>query len=182
MARIVTTPPDDSAEVAELTADELAGLRQILETKRRDILNEARKGDDREPDVLPDEMDQAAAETEASLSYRLRDRGKALLRKIDHVLERIRKGEYDECEDCGDTIDKRRLFARPETTLCIDCKESRERTERQYVKPRERRAGSGRFDEEERTTRPAAGGDDDDGYLILDAAWSDVPLDTGDGA
>ena len=35
----------------------------------------------------------------------------------------------DECEDCGEAIAFKRLLARPVTTLCIDCKEEREREE-----------------------------------------------------
>ena len=41
----------------------------------------------------------------------------------------IGRDSIDECEDCGETISFRRLMARPVTTLCIDCKEEKEKEE-----------------------------------------------------
>ncbi len=79
----------------------------------------------------------ATAEYEQSFEYRLRDREKFLLRKVDKALRRIENGEYDECESCGETISKKRLLARPEATLCIVCKEEQEQLEKGYLKRRE---------------------------------------------
>ncbi|HEX9619882.1 MAG TPA: TraR/DksA C4-type zinc finger protein [Polyangiaceae bacterium] len=41
-------------------------------------------------------------------------------------------GSFGVCEDCGDPISIKRLEARPETTLCIRCKEEQERVERDF--------------------------------------------------
>ena len=43
------------------------------------------------------------------------------------ALGRIERGEYGECVSCGDDIAVRRLAARPETPLCLECAEARER-------------------------------------------------------
>ncbi len=37
------------------------------------------------------------------------------------------------CEDCEEPISIKRLEARPETTLCIRCKEDQERMEKDYT-------------------------------------------------
>ena len=36
------------------------------------------------------------------------------------------------CSECGEPIAEKRLEARPETTLCIRCKEEQERVERDF--------------------------------------------------
>jgi DnaK suppressor protein len=64
-----------------------------------------------------------------STELRLRDREKFLLGKILGALQRLQDGEIDECESCGERIGFKRLLARPVTTLCIDCKEEREKEE-----------------------------------------------------
>ena len=64
-----------------------------------------------------------------STEMRLHDREKFLLGKITKQLARLKAGEIDVCEDCGEAISFRRLLARPVTTLCIDCKEQSEREE-----------------------------------------------------
>ena len=46
---------------------------------------------------------------------------RAELQQIDHALERIDQGIGDECEQCGNDIDPRRLQVLPYTTVCVDC-------------------------------------------------------------
>ena len=36
---------------------------------------------------------------------------------------------YNICEECGESIGKARLQARPVTTLCVECKELQEQEE-----------------------------------------------------
>ncbi len=84
-------------------------------------------------EALFDEGDLCAAETEQRVQLRLRDRERNLLKKIHEALDRMNKGEFGLCSDCGDTIDVRRLQARPVTTLCIQCKEEQERKESTFA-------------------------------------------------
>lgn len=44
------------------------------------------------------------------------------LRDIDKALERIEKGEYGKCKYCGQTINEKRLLARPVASACVECK------------------------------------------------------------
>lgn len=44
------------------------------------------------------------------------------LREVEKALERIEQGTYGICANCGKEIPAARLEARPESTLCVDCK------------------------------------------------------------
>jgi DnaK suppressor protein len=85
---------------------------------------------DREADIGRDSIDQSISEEMVSTDLRLRDREKKLLGKIRGAIQRLEEGTIDECEDCGEAIGFKRLLARPVTTLCIHCKESREEQEK----------------------------------------------------
>jgi len=52
------------------------------------------------------------------------------LRSLDEALERIKRGEYGFCLDCGDLISKKRLDVVPSAKLCITCKSNQEKQER----------------------------------------------------
>lgn len=84
-------------------------------------------------DDLPDEVDHASAEINQSVIFRLRDRERILLQKIEHALKKIESGEFGNCEECGEEIAAKRLEARPVTTLCIKCKEIQELKEKIYA-------------------------------------------------
>jgi DnaK suppressor protein len=81
---------------------------------------------------LPDEMDLASSEYLQSFQFRLRGRERTFLAKIDKALAKIADESFGICEDCGEPIHTKRLEARPETTLCIKCKEEQEREEQQF--------------------------------------------------
>jgi len=135
-------------EIKRLTPEETAELKKVLEQKR-DALNESARevlnSQVMEEIRAADEIDQASTEYDHSFEYRLRDREKFLLRKIEKALQRIKDGEYDLCESCGDPIGKKRLTARPETTYCIVCKEEQERQERMFQKKRQQQRSQMEF-------------------------------------
>jgi DnaK suppressor protein len=54
------------------------------------------------------------------------------LDKIEKALRKIEDGTFGTCEECEEEINVKRLEARPETTLCIQCKENQERKEKDY--------------------------------------------------
>jgi DnaK suppressor protein len=53
-----------------------------------------------------------------------------LLLDLDEALRRLYRGEYGNCESCGNAIAKARLEAMPTARLCRDCKEKEERENR----------------------------------------------------
>jgi DnaK suppressor protein len=48
------------------------------------------------------------------------------LQRITAALRRLDKGEFGDCQDCGEPIDVRRLEMDPSATLCIHCATARE--------------------------------------------------------
>jgi DnaK suppressor protein len=76
-----------------------------------------------------DSMDESTEEEIYSTQLRLHDRETFLLAKIREAMQRLDKGEIDECEECSEPIGFKRLMARPVTTLCFECKTAREQVE-----------------------------------------------------
>ena len=117
-----------------LTKKELKKFQELLEEKRKSVLERARQmlseGMVLDANDLPDEMDLASSEYIQSFEFRLRGREKSLLSKLDLALKKIDDGTFGICEICEEPIGKKRLEARPETSLCIKCKEDQEREER----------------------------------------------------
>jgi DnaK suppressor protein len=115
---------------------DLEKFKNILVDKKQKILGNAVStlSDDMTLDVadLPDEMDLASSEYLQSFQFRLRGRERTFLSKIDKAIAKIEEGEFGVCEECGESISPKRLEARPETTMCIKCKEEQEQEERQF--------------------------------------------------
>jgi len=140
MAQKPATKKSAGSDNKALTKKELKTFQALLSEKREALLSSAqdsRKTLFEASEKHPDEVDLATAEYEQSFEYRMRDREKYLVKKIDKALHRIEVGEYDECESCDEIISKNRLLARPEATLCIVCKEEQEQIEKGFLKPRE---------------------------------------------
>ena len=119
-----------------LSKEKLKWFKETLEAKRAQILENAQNtlADEMtlDADDLPDEMDLASSEYLQSFTFRLRGREKFLLEKVEHALEKIADNSFGLCEECGEEIALKRLEARPETNLCIRCKEEQERAERDF--------------------------------------------------
>jgi DnaK suppressor protein len=119
-----------------MTKAQLKKFRELLEQKRDEIVKRAQQtlSEDMTLDAndLPDEMDLASSEYLQSFTFRLRGREKVFLDKIQKALEKLDNGSFGVCDDCGEAISIKRLEARPETTLCIRCKEDQERVEKDF--------------------------------------------------
>jgi DnaK suppressor protein len=115
---------------------QLKKFKTLLTEKRDEIVKKAKQTleEDMTLDAndLPDEMDLASSEYLQSFTFRLRGREKTFLDKINKALAKIEDGSFGVCEECGEEISIKRLEARPETTLCIRCKEDQERMEKDY--------------------------------------------------
>ncbi len=111
-------------------------FQTMLEEKRDEIVKKAKQtlSEDMMLDAndLPDEMDLASSEYLQSFTFRLRGREKSFLDKIEKALAKIEDGTFGNCESCDEEISLKRLEARPETSLCIRCKEDQERAEKDY--------------------------------------------------
>jgi DnaK suppressor protein len=116
---------------------QLKKFKTLLTEKRDEIVKKAKQTleEDMALDAndLPDEMDLASSEYLQSFTFRLRGREKVFLDKIEKALRKIEDGTFGTCEECSEEISVKRLEARPETTLCIRCKEDQERMEKDYT-------------------------------------------------
>jgi RNA polymerase-binding transcription factor len=123
-----------------LSEKEKGQLREALEAERARLVRNAQDGlafsMNRERNIGRDSIDESMEEEIFSTELRLRDREKFLLGKIMGALERLNENLIDECESCGEAIGFKRLLARPVTTLCIECKEEREKEEQANVQQR----------------------------------------------
>jgi DnaK suppressor protein len=119
-----------------LSREQVEAFRAMLKEKRDEIVRRAeqtlKEDMTLDSDDLPDEMDLASSEYLQAFTFRLRGREKNLLDKIQKALDRIDDGTFGICEECDEPITPKRLEARPETTLCIRCKEEQERVERDF--------------------------------------------------
>jgi len=115
----------------------LRDLKGMLIAKRNGILKEAKEeiakymsGDNRQlVDTAIDEGDWAVVDISEDLSLRRLDSHRQLLLDIDECLRKIQEGTYGICEECGEEISQKRLNVLPTATLCIDCKENKEKME-----------------------------------------------------
>ena len=112
-------------------------FKDLLTAKRDEIVKRAKQTLEQDMALdsndLPDEMDLASSEYLQSFTFRLRGREKVFLDKIEKALRKIEDGSFGTCEECAEEISVKRLEARPETTLCIRCKEDQERMEKDYT-------------------------------------------------
>jgi DnaK suppressor protein len=111
-------------------------FKKLLLEEKQKLLNSSRKSlDDIKVDVddLPDETDLAASEVSQTLAFKLRDRERLMLSKIDEALEKIEEGNFGICETCEEPIEVKRLEARPVSTLCLSCKEQEEHREKVFA-------------------------------------------------
>jgi len=120
-----------------MEAKTIAKYRKLLLEEKQRLLNNSKNALKNElalsPDDMMDETDLAASEVNQNLVFKLRDRERQLLAKIDEAMGRIEDGTFGTCMDCEEPIEVRRLEARPVSTLCIACKEKQEHREKIYA-------------------------------------------------
>jgi RNA polymerase-binding transcription factor len=113
----------------ELLEEFRTHLTQRLESLLRDAGKTVSEMTDQK-DNFPDPTDRASVESDRNFELRIRDRERKLISKIRETLARIDDEEFGACEICGEDIGLQRLRARPEATLCIECKTEQERKEK----------------------------------------------------
>jgi len=122
-----------------MTKQELARFKKLLLAKREEILNDLGKLKDQE---MTSTLKDASGENSA-YSFHMADVGTdnmerektfyfatqegRFLYHIEQAIERIEKGTYGLCQECGQPIGKERLDAVPHARLCITCKSNEEK-------------------------------------------------------
>lgn len=115
------------------TLEQLEAFRQILLEKRQEALEEL----DYCKKELEEGLSQASGDS-STYSFHMADQGTdaqeqektfmfasrqgKFVQTVDSALERIDKGRYGVCSQCGGKIDEPRLRIVPTAKLCINCK------------------------------------------------------------
>jgi DnaK suppressor protein len=116
--------------VATPVTQQLAAQLRLRAAELRALLQQhagaAVGATDNPPDVL-DFKDVAAEDRQAIIDEVAVAHATTELHQIVAALRRMNDGSYGECQDCGEPIDARRLFALPATPFCTACQAIHER-------------------------------------------------------
>lgn len=122
-------------ELNGLNEQQWQELKQLLEAKRRELVNSIAVMRSRDMEFNPDdnieEMDQAANIQLQAVQLRVLDKESKLLREVDRALAKFDTEEYGLCEGTEEPIGYPRLKARPWARYSIDYAEEKERMEKQ---------------------------------------------------
>jgi DnaK suppressor protein len=130
--RIPQQPPANRDEFRKAFMDSLVVKRDELLATLARLMNSRKEYDGQltAGDFI-DEVDDAQREISAYGHYSLIERKNRELRKIEYLIDRIRKEEeaFGICEECGQAIPKERLMVVPEATLCVNCQREFEKVD-----------------------------------------------------
>lgn len=118
--------------------NDLEYFRKIINEKRKEILEELDTLKESMMDTQTGEyisenstyslhMEQGTDAMEREKTFLFASRESKFLNYLDDALQRIDRGEYGRCTDCGKLIEKERLEAVPHAQLCLRCKLKRGR-------------------------------------------------------
>ncbi|QUM83109.1 MULTISPECIES: TraR/DksA C4-type zinc finger protein [unclassified Moritella] len=112
---------------------QVAYFKEKLETEKQEILsrieNQSTNVVISDSNEMADEIDRAAMEEAHRLELNRIDHDKLHIKIIIKALRLIDSGDYGYCSNCGDEISIRRLQARPESQLCLECQSTKEFTD-----------------------------------------------------
>lgn len=119
-----------------LTESQTRQLRDMVERRRAAVIAELREDAARVRDepyaehagIAPDTGDAALATLLADLEQADLTRDLDEFRALEAARERMQKGGYGTCSDCGGDIAFERLKAAPTALRCIDCQTRHEKT------------------------------------------------------
>ncbi len=100
------------------------------------------------------------------------------IREIDIALERMDRGEYGICEECGGPIGEARLEVFPSATTCIRCQEGREALPDRFHRPIEEQVLNPPWGRSSRAGSGEAGFDGEDAWqAVAQYGTSETPQD-----
>ncbi len=105
-------------------------LRRVMARLRQlggGVVIEAPPGAVADNSALPDPWDDVQLQEEREVSFATRDLLVERANRLADALERLEKGTYGMCEECGEPIAPARLQAMPEVSTCVRCQDRLER-------------------------------------------------------
>jgi RNA polymerase-binding transcription factor DksA len=128
--------------MAELTAEQRDDLRMRLDRREAELVDEVRAKSaaaepppSREPhNQVEDLGEQGEQRIREALAQAEQERDVDELRQIAAAKERMARGTYGDCVDCGAAIPLARLRAQPAAARCVPCQERYEQTHDNVVR------------------------------------------------
>jgi DnaK suppressor protein len=131
-----TPDGDERAREREDGGEALSAARARIGRERQAAIDQLRElgvssqTDETAPpagtDAVLDKGDQAQASEQNDMAFMTRQRLAERINQLTAALERVSRGHYGRCADCGQPIEPSRLAALPETETCLACQERRE--------------------------------------------------------
>ncbi len=111
-------------------AEQFKKQREQLETEYKrltselaQLQNNASSAEERREGSPFGKREEEATETlELEKRLALENRVRQEMATVEHALQKIKKGTYGLCDNCGQPIDPERLEALPQANLCMKCK------------------------------------------------------------
>jgi DnaK suppressor protein len=114
-----------------MTKKQMEAYRKRLLDKKRDVADAYLKnktyGRQTEDEGTQDLADKASSAYTKEFLYSLSNADRDILRRVDEALQRVDKGTFGTCAECGDELNKKRLEAVPWASHCIACQEKIEK-------------------------------------------------------
>ncbi len=109
----------------------MKGYRDRLLGRRESLFSQVTEAEmssrERDLESTQDPADMAANAYTKELLISMSANDRKLLQLIDEALERVEKGEYGECVNCGEPVSDKRLDAVPWARYCLKCQDMQER-------------------------------------------------------
>jgi RNA polymerase-binding protein DksA len=100
----------------------LKGIENYLRQRKEQLITRLEKvQQDVTAEHSADWVEQAQERQNDEVMDAIGNESRVELSRINQALERLERGEYTTCSQCGETINLQRLEAVPYTDLCIQC-------------------------------------------------------------
>lgn len=109
----------------EMKKKELLALKVKYIEIRNQIIQTIQNADF-EIDVAGDETDKLQGVSLLRVQNQISQKNILKLEGINRAIDKIDDGDFGDCEECGESIDLRRLEVLPGVTLCVSCAEHAE--------------------------------------------------------
>ncbi|MGV3580995.1 MAG: TraR/DksA family transcriptional regulator [Methylophilus sp.] len=122
--------------MARITQHQINELKNLMEAELAELVDETQEEMnvglkenyvDIESDV-GDKADEAFADTSVDIDNAIIGFHLEKVEDLNAALDRMQKGEYGVCVDCGSDVDFERLSAYPTAKRCISCQKLHEKT------------------------------------------------------
>ncbi len=120
-----------------MTNEELEHYKALLQQEKMAIMRSLSEDDmaardilENDANVVGDSADEASVNVTQNILNLTNNNNKQTLQGIEAALRRLQEGTYGLCVVCGVEINKERLDVLPWATMCIACKNEREKSQK----------------------------------------------------